>query len=717
MYGDWQESFRLLPALAARFIEIDPAENFKIQTVDGCFNRMYIQPSASRGSLGFCRPVVALDGKFLISAQRATLLIAVVLDGHQKILMLAWALVEGENKDSWTWFLQRFMESFPEWPHRDDASIISDPWHLHQNVVKFGEAAALFYWRLVKCKDRDKWDALIAVGRRDFAPMANYLLGMEMPATAPSPADASEPQPRATMGRANTSRAHGRAPGAANGPGATATGPGPAPTASIRLCTHPASHQDGLHTQQHLDGPTTCNRIMRNLEPRGSGAAWVGGNSCQALVVITLDHPWPDVGMGNPRVNLEADIEEDDVEEADAEDAGAEDADDPATAEGNQAATDEFPVDNTREAGVSAGDHTTHVRTARLSLAAMAKKRKTAADAATDVPRDVNEIPYIAWINKQIAAGRKPAGPLPKGIPSLGATSYEVPRDVPTRGRRDADMVASSRIVDNDAYDKDDDEDSDYNEYAVGTDDEADSGKVPDKGISDSEDDDEGDDSEDDADAPEETQPAALTTRAGRRIEPLLGKQGSQYWARLVHHLEKENPGWVRGVNAVQKQWRNLVQFYKTLKKAEKASGKGTVCKPPWFPYMELFLFPHAVAAGGATNCTPPSKRPRVAETATMAAAKLVCETIKGCHDDAMCKLEGLVRAWMQQDERIARERLQQSTPAPPARNGVAADAPPQTTPNTTVGGDNGWFRRGQTGDAAANPDEAEEVWVRGDAE
>ncbi|CAI5996875.1 unnamed protein product [Closterium sp. NIES-65] len=319
----------------------------------------------------------------------------------------------------------------------------------------------------------------------------------------------------------------------------------------------------------------------------------------------------------------------------------------------------------------------------------MARKRKTAADADTDVPRDLNEIPYIAWINKQIAARRKPAGPLPEGLPSPGATSYEASCDMPTRGRRDAVRAASSRVVDNYAHDNDDDDDSDYNEYAVGTDDEADSGEEPDKGMSDSEDDGEGDKSEDDADAPEETQPAAPTTRASRakpaarvataskggkplRRAPKTRNQipGSQYWARLVAHLEKENLGWVRGVNAIQKQWRNLVQVYKQPKKAEKASGKGTVCKPPWFSYMELFqniravANPHAVAAGGATNvnapcsftvpstsaplppppqCTSPSKRPRVAETAT----KLFCETIKGCYDDAMCKLEGLVRAWM----------------------------------------------------------------------
>ncbi|CAI5994460.1 unnamed protein product [Closterium sp. NIES-64] len=137
-------------------------------------------------------------------------------------------------------------------------------------------------------------------------------------------------------------------------------------------------------------------------------------------------------------------------------------------------------------------------------------------------------------------------------------------------------------------------------------------------------------------------------------LETLVGKQGSQYWARLISYIEKENPGWVRGSNAVQKQWRNLVCIYKQLKKGENASGKGTVFKPLWFQYMELYqpnravANPHAMDGGAPPPQTaPPSKRPQVAETATMAAAKLVCETIKGCHTDAMNKLKGLVRVWM----------------------------------------------------------------------
>ncbi|CAI5522438.1 unnamed protein product [Closterium sp. Naga37s-1] len=266
----------------------------------------------------------------------------------------------------------------------------------------------------------------------------------------------------------------------------------------------------------------------------------------------------------------------------------------------------------------------------------MARKRKSVASSAELCPRDLNEIPYIGWMNKQIAAGRKPAGPLPGGAPGAGDTLFKAPRDVPTRGRRDADRVASSRVVDDDAFD-DDAEDSEYNDC----DDDADSGEEEDKGMSPSGDEDDADeDADDDEDAPDEAQPATpsprrshATAAAGtntaakggeppraaaknRNLHPVKrsvwSHRESTIFACLARHLEQENPGWVRGVNALQKQWRNLVNMYKQISKGERASGKGAVCKPPWYPYMELYQNneavgnPHAVDGGGAAHVNVP---------------------------------------------------------------------------------------------------------------
>jgi hypothetical protein len=53
-----------------------------------------------------CRLVFSIDGTFLISKYRGTLLIAISCDANNKLVPLAFALVERENNDSWGWFLR-----------------------------------------------------------------------------------------------------------------------------------------------------------------------------------------------------------------------------------------------------------------------------------------------------------------------------------------------------------------------------------------------------------------------------------------------------------------------------------------------------------------------------------------------------------------------------------------------------------------------------------
>ncbi|CAI5962513.1 unnamed protein product [Closterium sp. NIES-64] len=231
-------------------------------------------------------------------------------------------------------------------------------------------------------------------------------------------------------------------------------------------------------------------------------------------------------------------------------------------------------------------------------------------------------------------------------------------------------------------------------------------------------------------------------------LEPLKGKQGTQYWARLLAHIKESNPGWIRGVNALQKQWRNLIVLWREYKKADEGSGNGSVEKPPWYSYVDLHnqdtaaAAPHAVDGGGANNVNVPAgmevpqssqpgtstpcftapppttpatpRRARVHETATMQAAMLVSATIKDCHGDAMNRIEGLVRQWMAQDLRLARERMTESAPpdvhrtphefSPPPPRGESAPAP-ETARTRVDEGD---------GDTAMSADEDVEVWVRG---
>jgi transposase-like protein len=57
-----------------------------------------------------CRPVICIDGTFLTGKYKGTILTVVVADSNNQLLPLALAFAEGENGDSWYWFLERLKQ-------------------------------------------------------------------------------------------------------------------------------------------------------------------------------------------------------------------------------------------------------------------------------------------------------------------------------------------------------------------------------------------------------------------------------------------------------------------------------------------------------------------------------------------------------------------------------------------------------------------------------
>ena len=75
------------------------------------FKRMYIRYDAQKvGFLGGCRLFIGLDGCHLKGRFGGQLLSATAKDGNDNIFPVAMAVVEQENKDSWTWFLEQFAD-------------------------------------------------------------------------------------------------------------------------------------------------------------------------------------------------------------------------------------------------------------------------------------------------------------------------------------------------------------------------------------------------------------------------------------------------------------------------------------------------------------------------------------------------------------------------------------------------------------------------------
>ncbi|XP_076922957.1 uncharacterized protein LOC143584923 [Bidens hawaiensis] len=93
-------TFELLTAPLGFFNE-DP--NSSCET----FFRLFICfDGVKKGFMVGCRKVLCLDGCFLKTFLGGMLLGAIGRDANNQMFPLAWVVVEGENNDSWEWFLE-----------------------------------------------------------------------------------------------------------------------------------------------------------------------------------------------------------------------------------------------------------------------------------------------------------------------------------------------------------------------------------------------------------------------------------------------------------------------------------------------------------------------------------------------------------------------------------------------------------------------------------
>ena len=69
------------------------------------FQRVFWSFKPSIEGFEHCRPILSIDGTHLYGKYKGTLLISMGCDGNNQLFPLAFAITEGENIDSWGWFL------------------------------------------------------------------------------------------------------------------------------------------------------------------------------------------------------------------------------------------------------------------------------------------------------------------------------------------------------------------------------------------------------------------------------------------------------------------------------------------------------------------------------------------------------------------------------------------------------------------------------------
>ncbi|XP_017419537.1 uncharacterized protein LOC108329701 [Vigna angularis] len=112
--GSYKNQFKRIYNYAHELLRCNPGSTVKIKvdTDNGetTFQRFYVCLNACKVNFLSCRPFIGLDGCFLKGKYKGELLTAIGRDPNDQMLPLTYAIVEVENKDSWTWFLELLIE-------------------------------------------------------------------------------------------------------------------------------------------------------------------------------------------------------------------------------------------------------------------------------------------------------------------------------------------------------------------------------------------------------------------------------------------------------------------------------------------------------------------------------------------------------------------------------------------------------------------------------
>ncbi|XP_015973497.1 uncharacterized protein LOC107496697 [Arachis duranensis] len=116
IYGKWEESYAELPRWILGVQSTMEGTVTLLKTSPGrvgddvddstvYFHRLFWMFPPYVEAFRHCKPLVSIDGTHLYDKYGGTLLMAIAQDGNSNILPIAFSLVEGENTESWSFFL------------------------------------------------------------------------------------------------------------------------------------------------------------------------------------------------------------------------------------------------------------------------------------------------------------------------------------------------------------------------------------------------------------------------------------------------------------------------------------------------------------------------------------------------------------------------------------------------------------------------------------
>lgn len=110
IHGTVRDQYAILHDYCIQIMHQNPGSTALMKTTlvneKRVFERVYICLAACKAGFKHCRPLIGLDGCFLKGFCRGMMLVAIGIDANNSMLPIAYAIVEKENTDSWTWFAE-----------------------------------------------------------------------------------------------------------------------------------------------------------------------------------------------------------------------------------------------------------------------------------------------------------------------------------------------------------------------------------------------------------------------------------------------------------------------------------------------------------------------------------------------------------------------------------------------------------------------------------
>jgi hypothetical protein len=116
LWGDWKEAYAIVLRILSAIAHYNPRMKIFIDiggkwlpdekgVYHPLLKHIFLFFPQCVHDFSHCRPIISVDGAFLTRKYIGTLMVVVVITTENHLLPLAFALVEGENNDSMSWFL------------------------------------------------------------------------------------------------------------------------------------------------------------------------------------------------------------------------------------------------------------------------------------------------------------------------------------------------------------------------------------------------------------------------------------------------------------------------------------------------------------------------------------------------------------------------------------------------------------------------------------